>query len=304
MADLTVELAGAKLRNPTVLASGIIGTTAGLLKRVADAGAGAVTIKSIGPVPRKGNPGPVFIEVEGGALNAVGLPNPGVDNALEELAEAVKECKSPVIASFFAGTTKGFGEVAEKLAHAKPALLEADCSCPNTDRDLGTPFAYDPEAIAMIVEEVKERTKIPLFVKVAPDTHRVVEVAKAAEKAGADGITAVNTARGMAIDIEARKPVLGNKTGGLSGPALRPIAVRCVYDIYEAVEIPIIGTGGVGSGRDAVEMMMAGATAVGIGTAVMHRGIGVFAEVAKEMEEWMDAHGVKRASELTGLAHE
>ncbi len=305
MVELGVELAGIRLRNPTILASGILGVTPATLKRAAKGGAGAVTMKSLGPEPRQGHPNPTVLEWECGLINAVGLSNPGVEAGAKEVAEAVKKVKAPVIASFFAKDAAEFGVVAGRLAAAKPAMLEANLSCPNTIREMGIPFAYEPEHAAEAVKAAKERAgDIPLIAKLSPNTHRLKEVAKAVEAAGAGAINMGNTlGPGMLIDVDARKPILANKAGGVSGPAIRPVAVRCVWDVYESVKIPIIGTGGVGSGRDALEMIMAGATAVGVGSAVASGGFKVFGKIAKEMEEWMAKNGVSSVRELVGVAH-
>lgn len=298
-------MAGVRLANPLVLASGMLGVTAATLRRVARGGAGAVTMKSIGPEPRKGNPNPTVLEWECGIMNAVGLSNPGMEEGARELEEAVRIAKAPVIASFFAKDAEGFGDVASKLAAARPAMLEANLSCPNTMRETGMPFAYEPEPAAEAIRAVKARVSgIPVIAKLSPNTHRLKEVAKAVEEAGADAINMGNTlGPGMIINIEARMPVLANKAGGVSGPAIRPIAVRCVWDVFESVKIPIIGTGGVSSGRDAIEMMMAGASAVGVGVAVYGANFGVFRRIVKEMKDWMEANGVSSVRELTGAAH-
>lgn len=302
---MEVELAGVRLAKPLILASGIVGVSAATLKRAAKGGAGAVTMKSIGPEPRAGHPNPTVLEWECGLVNAVGLSNPGPEEGARDLAAAVKAVKAPVIGSFFAKDAAGFGDVAAKLAEARPAMLEANLSCPNTMRETGVPFAYEPEHAAEAVKAVKARVSgIPLIVKLSPNTHLLKEVAKAVENAGADAINMGNTlGPGMIINIEARKPVLANKAGGVSGPAVRPVAVRCVWDVYEAVKIPVIGTGGVSNGRDAIEMIMAGATAVGIGSAVAGGGFRIFGKIAKEMEEWMAANGASSAKELIGIAH-
>ena len=170
--------------------------------------------------------------------------------------------------------------------------------------DYGKPYYADPELTAKVTKEVKNNSgKIPISVKLSPNVHDIKEIAHAAEKAGANAITAINTASGMVIDIEARKPILANRIGGISGPALKPIAVRCVYEVYETVKIPIIGTGGVTYGKDAIEMVMAGATAIGIGTGIYYRGIGVFKKVCDEMEIWMKKNKIKNLNEIRGVAH-
>ncbi|MBN2013832.1 MAG: dihydroorotate dehydrogenase [Candidatus Altiarchaeota archaeon] len=305
MVDISTSLLGVRLRNPTVLASGILGVTASSLKRVAEAGAGAVTMKSIGPERREGHPTPVVVEVTSGLLNAVGLSCPSPDESLEELRKAVKEIKAPVIASFYGRTVKEFGEVAERISEAKPAFIEANISCPNMESEYGKPFGTDPEVTGKITEKVKNKTRIPLIVKLTPNVLDIASIAKAAESAGADIISAINSyGPGMAINIETAKPILSNKFGGMSGSAIKPLAVRCVYEIYEAVNIPIIGVGGIQTGRDAVEMMMAGATAVGVGTAVMNRDLKVFSEICGELEGFMEEWGYSKIDELRGKAHD
>ena len=301
-----MELAGVRLANPTILASGIVGVTPATLLRAAKGGAGAVTLKSIGPEPRAGHPNPTVLEWECGLINAVGLSNPGPEEGAKEVAEAVRKIrKTPVIASFFAKNAAGFGDVAAKLAAAKPAMLEANLSCPNTMHETGIPFAYEPEHAAEAVKAIKAKAPgIPLIAKLSPNTHLLKQVARAVEAAGADAINMGNTlGPGMLIDVDARKPVLANKAGGVSGAAVRPVAVRCVWDVYESVRIPIIGTGGVSTGRDALEMIMAGATAVGVGSAVAGGGFKVFGKIASEMDEWMAKSGVSSVKELIGVAH-
>jgi len=274
------------------------------LRRICEEGAGAVTTKSIGPEPRTGHPNPTVLEWEHGLINAVGLSNAGVEEMIGEVKEAMALCKSPVIASFFAGTSKEFGEVAGKLSQASPGIIEANISCPNVASDFGTPFAYTPESAGDVVSAIKESTSIPLIVKLSPNTFMLKQVAKAVEEAGADAINMGNTlGPGMIINPEAGKPVLANVVGGLSGPAVKPVAVRCVWDVYSSVEIPVIGTGGVLTGRDAVEMMMAGATAVGIGSAIKYRDLECFRLIPREISEWMKENGYSKLSDLVGAAH-
>jgi dihydroorotate dehydrogenase (NAD+) catalytic subunit len=248
---LKTKLCGVTLENPTVLASGILGVSAASLARVANAGAGAVTKKSIGPVPRAGHDNPTMVEVSGGYLNAMGLPTPGVEQALEELKQYESLSKTPIIASFYGTRISEFGEVAKKL-DGKADLLEANISCPNVEHDFGSPFAASCESAAEVVKTIKKNSKTPLLVKLSANVPNIGQIARAAEKAGADGITAINTlGPGMVIDIKVKKPVLANKAGGMSGPAVKPIMIRCVYDIYEAVKVPILATGGIMTGEDA-----------------------------------------------------
>jgi dihydroorotate dehydrogenase (NAD+) catalytic subunit len=304
MIDLSTSIAGVKLKNPTILASGILGVTASSLLRVEAAGAGAVTCKSIGLDKRTGHHTPVMVEVSGGLLNAVGLSCPSLDESVEELLRAKKKLSIPLVVSFYGKTAKEFGDVAEILSEVEPALLEANISCPNIECDFGKPFGTTPETAAKVTKEIKRRTDVPLIVKLTPNVSDIVSIAKAVEDAGADAINAINTlGPGMAINIEMKKPVLSNKFGGMSGAAIRPIAVRCVYQIKEAVKIPIIGTGGVSTGRDAVEMMMAGSCAVGVGTAVMGRDMDAFMLINKEIREFMKKNGYSRIKQLIGAAH-
>ncbi|MBI3588156.1 dihydroorotate dehydrogenase [Candidatus Micrarchaeota archaeon] len=310
--DLSTNLLGAKLENPTVLASGILGTTGALMASVAnEGGAGAITSKSASIKPRGGHPNPIVVDAiaEGGwMLNAVGLSNPGVEEKVEEIAHYRKLCGKPMIASVFASTAKEFGECAALIARAKPDAIELDESCPNVEGEFGALFCLNERDAAKAVEEARNSVpkSIPVFAKLSPSAPDIASIAAACVEAGADGITAVNTAGpGMAIDISRARPILANKAGGISGPALKPLAVRCVYDIYGKLEgkVPIIGTGGVANGADAIEMMMAGASAVGIGTAAYTRGMNVFREVCREMEELMEKNGYSKARELVGMAH-
>jgi dihydroorotate dehydrogenase (NAD+) catalytic subunit len=305
---LSTTLCGVELPNPLVLASGILGTEAELMARVARSGAGAVTAKSCSLEPRAGHPNPTVLAWEHGLINAVGLANPGVEAEVEELARA-KALLEPLgvalIASVFADTVENFARVAGRVIEAGPDLLEVNISCPNVHDEFGTPFAVDAAAAARVTAAVKESVadRVPVLVKLSPNVNDIATVARAVEAAGADGITAINTLAGMVIDVHAQRPILANRTGGLSGPAIRPLAVRCVYEIYRAVDLPIIGTGGVSTGQDAVEMIMAGATAVGLGSAVYGEGPEVFGRVAGEMEDLLAALGYGSVAEARGAAH-
>jgi dihydroorotate dehydrogenase (NAD+) catalytic subunit len=305
---LAIELCGAQLPNPLVLASGILGTEAELLARVAHAGAGAVTTKSCSLQPRAGHPNPTVLAWEHGLINAVGLANPGVEAEVEQLVRTkalLKPLGSALIASVFADTVKNFAQVAARVAQAWPDLVEVNISCPNVHDEFGTPFAADAGAAAEVTAAVKEAIagRMPVLVKLSPNVADIATIARAVEAAGADGISAINTLTGMVIDVHARRPVLANRTGGLSGPAIRPLAVRCVYDICQAVNVPVVGMGGVSSGRDAVEMIMAGATAVGIGSAVYDEGPDVFGRVGTEMATLMVELGYERVTQVRGAAH-
>ena len=298
---LQTNLCGIKLKNPAILASGILGVTKESIGRIGKSGAGAVTLKSICHEERFGNSNPTMFGYDDVFLNAVGLPGQGIDSAMKDFAR-LDDLSIPVIGSIYGYRIRQFGEVAKKMASLRPAMIEVDISCPHMD--YGKPYYADAELTAKVTSVVKQNAgKIPVSIKLSPNVHDIKEIAHAAEKAGADAITAINTAIGMAIDVDARKPILANKIGGISGPALKPIALRCVYEIYETVKVPIIGTGGVTYGKDAIEMIMAGATAVGIGTGIYYRGIDVFRKVCGEMEEWMKKNKVKSLDEVRGVAH-
>jgi len=309
MIDLSVNLCGKRLQNPLVLASGILGTDADILKRVADFKIGAVTSKSCGLLPRKGHENPTVVAWEHGLINGVGLTNPGVEKEVEELLKLRKLLKNSsckIIASFFAGSIDEFPKVAQKLAKAKPDFFEVNISCPNTMDDCGTPFACKTDntyKITKIVKEVARQFKIPLIIKLSPNVTNIVNIGKAASEAGADAITAINTVLGMIIDLESARPIMTNKIAGLSGPAIKPISLRCVYQLAEQLKIPIIGLGGVTSGSDAIEMIMAGATAVGIGSATYYRGIEAFDLITQEMQAWLEKHNIKSLDEIRGKAH-
>ena len=298
---LQTNLCGIKLKNPTILASGILGVTKESIGRIGKNGAGAVTLKSLCHEERQGNANPTMFSYDGVFLNAVGLPGQGIDSAMKDF-QRLDDLSVPVIGSIYGYRIPQFGEVAKKMASLRPAMIEVDISCPHLD--YGKPYYADAGLTAQVAKIVKKNAgKIPVSIKLSPNVYDIKEIAHAAEKAGADAITAINAASGMHINIDARKPVLANKIGGVSGPALKPIAVRCVYEIYETVKIPIIGTGGVTYGKDAIEMIMAGATAVGIGTGIYYRGIHIFKKVCDEMTAWMKKNKVKNLNEIKGVAH-
>ncbi len=302
---LQTELAGVKLSNPTILASGIMGVSGASLSLIAKNGAGAVTSKSVSLEPRKGHPNPVIVTYAQGMMNAVGLSNAGIKDALPEIGYAVKNAGVPVIASVVEFKAENFGPLAKEISKANPAIIELNLSCPNVNDEFGKPFSHDPAAAEWATRAAKRNTRIPVFVKLSPNTPDLIEVARAVKSAGADGITAINTVGpGMQIDIFARRPILSNKCGGVSGPAIKPIAVKCIYDIYKETKLPIIGTGGVTTGADAIEFIMAGASAVAMGTGIYYRGLDIFAKVCKEMQEFMEKEGFSSIKEMRGIAHE
>jgi dihydroorotate dehydrogenase (NAD+) catalytic subunit len=301
---LDVELTGLKLKNPTILASGILGISKKMLLSVAKAGAGALTTKSITIKPREGHKNPILIQTTKETfLNAVGYSNPGLEESKKEF-ENLDHFPVPIIGSLVASNAEEFAYLTENIKKIGFKAIEIVLSCPHTPGFGLLAGQGTPEATEEITSAVRRKTKLPLFVKVSSNIMCLGDVVKAAEMAGANGITAINTVGpGMAIDVETTKPILDFKVGGMSGPAIRPIAIRCVYDIYESVKIPIIGVGGIITGKDAIEMMMAGATAVGIGTGIYYRDLNIFKKVCDEMREFMKSHGYSNLKEIVGIAH-
>jgi dihydroorotate dehydrogenase (NAD+) catalytic subunit len=302
MADLGVDLCGLRLRNPTMLASGVLDETAATMVEVARAGAGAVVTKSVGMSPREGHANPCVVELDVGLLNAMGLPNPGIEYFSEEV-KAVKREGVTVIGSVIGGSEDELAAVAALMAAAGADAVELNLSCPHA-KGLGTEIGSTPEDVERVCRASKERVKVPLFAKLTPNTSSISNLAKAAERGGADAVVAINTLKGMAISPEVRMPVLANRFGGLSGPAIRPIGVRCVYEIRDAVEIPVIGVGGISTGRDALEYIMAGATAVQVGTAVWMRGPEVFKSICDDISRFMDEYGYSKVDDMVGAAHD
>jgi dihydroorotate dehydrogenase (NAD+) catalytic subunit len=272
------EIAGLKFSNPTMLAAGILGYTGLSMKSVIEAGAGAVVTKSMGQEPRTGYLNPTIVQTSCGLLNAMGLPNPGISHFKEEMKE-LKQLETPTIFSIYGFSPEDFANVAKTADEMGADAIELNVSCPHVKK-AGAQVGSDPSLLTDIVKAVKMQITKPVIVKLTPNVTDITEIAKAAEKAGADALTAINTVKGMAIDTETGTTILTNKFGGLSGPAIKPIAIRCVYDIYSIVDIPVIGCGGVTCWQDAVEFIQAGACAVQIGTAVAFKGLQVFGSVA------------------------
>jgi dihydroorotate dehydrogenase (NAD+) catalytic subunit len=299
---MTIKFLGKTLKNPLVLASGVLGNNKEILERVFESGCGLVTMKSIGPAPREGHKNPTVIDLGSGMINAVGLPTPGYAH-METEWQALEHRNFPLNASIYGGSVQEYQTVAKFVSRQHPDFIEINISCPNSEQH-GMIFGVSEQSAFDVVTAVKQVIDVPLIAKLTPQAPDIAKIARACEDAGADAICAINTAGpGMVIDIEARMPVLAFKKGGLSGPMIRPIAVRCVYDIYEAVSIPIIGLGGVTTGEDAVEMIMAGASLVGIGSGVRYRGMQIFNWVNKELNAWLVSHGTT-LEEIRGAAHQ
>jgi dihydroorotate dehydrogenase (NAD+) catalytic subunit len=273
---------------------------AGSMQRMINCGAGAIVTKSIGMQPREGYANPTVVELEYGLLNAMGLPNPGIELYGEEVKK-LRTTNVPIIGSIYAANADEFVSLAEKMQRFGANALELNVSCPHA-KQYGLEVGCDPVLLQEIVTSVKQNVSIPVFVKVSPNIMNLMQIVQAAEKTGADAIVAINTVKAMKIDLETKHPVLANKTGGYSGKAIKPIGVRCVYDIAQAVDIPIIGVGGITTGEDAIEYFMAGASAVQIGSAVYYRGPDVFKSVCEEIKTWMKNHGYTTIKELIGAA--
>ena len=301
MVNLATRIASLNLENPTILASGIMDEDAGSMERIFNSGAGAIVTKSIGLKPREGYPNPTVIELEHGILNAMGLPNPGIEEFGEEIRK-LKKLNIPVIGSIFGSNSKDFVELSKKMQSYGADAIELNMSCPHV-KGYGLEIGSDSKLVTEITSKVKEATKIPVFVKISPNLPDLVEIAKSAEKGNADGIVSINTVKAMKIDLDLKIPVLSNKIGGYSGKAVKPIGIRCVYEISSNVDIPVIGVGGITTGKDAIEYIMAGASAVQIGSAVYYQGIEVFKEVCKEMDSWMKDHDYNKLSDLIGEAY-
>lgn len=302
---LRTVIAGITLGNPTVLASGILGVTASTLAFAARAGAGAVTVKTCGLEPRKGHPGPSILPVRHGMLNAVGLSNPGAPAVAQEIRDFKERSETPIFASVFGRTEEEFGQVASILAEADPDLIEVNVSCPNVESEFGQPFGADFDAVARITERVKAAAgSIPVAIKLTLHCPSIVHMARVCKDSGADAVTAINTVGpGMVIDVPTGRPVLSNREGGLSGAPILPLAVRAVYRIKAAVDIPVIGTGGVEDLDGALQMILAGADAVGIGTGVYSSGPGIFGTLRSGLREHVQEQGLSTIGTMRGWAH-
>ncbi len=297
--NLRIQIAGLELRNPFLLASGVLGETGESMLRVWKAGAGGVVTKSVGLSPRDGYPNPVIVVLPHGLLNAMGLPGPGIDEFGEEVRTAV-EGGAVVIGSVFGASPEEFAHLASRMEEYGVSAVELNLSCPHA-RGYGMEVGRDPEMVCEIVEEVKSAVGVPIWAKLTPNVTDIRPIVEAAS--AADAIVLMNTLRAMAIDIRARRPVLSNVFGGYSGPAVKPVGVRLVYEAYEVTDKPIIGVGGVTTGEDVAEYLMAGASAVQVGSAIHYRGIDVFRLLAIELSHIMEEEGFTGIRDMVGLAH-
>ncbi|NLG14599.1 MAG: dihydroorotate dehydrogenase [Lentisphaerae bacterium] len=303
MANLRVNLAGVSMRNPILTASGTFGYAKEYEHLVSFDNIGGVTVKGVSPFPSHGNPTPRTTEVYGGMLNAIGLQNPGIDKfiAHPDYLPYLRTLDCAVFVNIWGRTIEQYAEVASRLEDEKQgiAALEINISCPNI-KEGGIAFGTDTTQAAAVVRAVRKATSLPLVTKLSPNVTKISDFAKAAVDAGSDMVSLINTIPGMAIDIERRTFKIANKTGGFSGPALKPIAIRMVYETRKAVDVPIIGMGGASCAEDVVEFMMAGANAVAIGTAIFSNP-NCLAQIPQDLNNWLDKHNVKDVNDIVGV---
>lgn len=297
--NTSVNIAGVTWKNPVTVASGTFGSGAEYSELVDLNELGAVTTKGVANVPWPGNPTPRIAETYGGMINAVGLQNPGIDLFAKRDIPFLKQYDTRIIVNVCGKSEADYVEVVERLAEEPVDMLEINVSCPNV-KEGGIAFGQNPEALYGITKAVKAVAKQPIIMKLSPNVTDITEMARAAEAAGADALSLINTITGMKIDIHRRTFAVANKTGGLSGPAIKPVAVRMVYQVAHAVQIPIIGMGGICTGEDAIEFIMAGATAVSVGTATFHDPMASL-KVVQGIRDYMERYGVEDINELRGI---
>ena len=296
--NLSVDIAGVTMKNPVTTGSGTFGSGEEFSEFVDLSKLGAVTTKGVANVPWPGNSVPRVAEVYGGMLNAIGLQNPGIDVFVERDIPYLKKAGATIIVNVCGKSEKDYLEVVERLADQPVDLLEINVSCPNV-KEGGIAFGQDPKALYDITKAVKAKAKQPIIMKLSPNVTDITEIAKGAESGGADAVSLINTLTGMKIDIKRRDFVLANKTGGMSGPAIKPVAVRMVYQVANAVDVPIIGMGGISTAEDALEFIMAGATAVSVGTANFINPATTL-EVVDGIKTYMERHQINDINELIG----
>lgn len=299
MSKMSVNLAGVQLKNPVMTASGTFGSGEEYSEFVDLNSLGAVVTKGVANVPWPGNPVPRVAETWGGMLNAIGLQNPGIDVFCKRDIPFLKKFDTKIIVNVCGKSTKDYCEVVERLGDEPVDMLEINVSCPNV-KEGGIAFGQDPAALLAITKEVKKYAKQPVIMKLSPNVTDITEMARAAQEGGADVLSLINTITGMKIDIHKRTFALANKTGGMSGPAVKPVAVRMVYQVANAVSLPIIGMGGISTAEDALEFIMAGATAVSVGTANFFNPYATV-EVVKGIREFMEKEQVEDIQELIGI---
>ena len=288
--------------SPAMLASGILGYVVETMQTIAKNGAGAIVSKSIGAKPRKGYANPTIVQVHCGMVNALGLPNPGIEEFVGEIRRAKQVLDVPFVVSIYGYSAEEYAEVAKKAAKAGADAVELNVSCPHV-KETGSEIGQNPQILMSVVRKVRAAVRVPVFVKLSPNVTNIVEIGESASRAGADALTAANTVRAIAIDVETGMPILSNRGGGLSGPSVKPIALRCVYELYERVKVPIIGCGGVTNWQDATEYLLAGATAVQVGTAIATEGLGVFEAISTGISGYLRRKGYRRVEDIVGLSH-
>ena len=301
MADMSVNIAGVTLKNPVMTASGTFGSGMEYSEFVDLSRLGAVVTKGVANVPWPGNPTPRVAEVYGGMMNAIGLQNPGIDLFCKRDIPYLKNYDTKIIVNVCGHTTEEYCETVERLAQEPVDMLEINISCPNVKCG-GISFGQDPKAVEAITAEIKRHAAQPVIMKLSPNVTDITEIARAAEAGGADALSMINTLTGMKIDIHRQTFAIANKTGGVSGPAVHPIAVRMVYQTAQVVNIPIIGMGGIQNAEDAIEFLLAGATAVAVGTANFHNPM-TTVEVIDGIADYMKAHQVEKVTDLIGAVH-
>ena len=302
MSDLTTLLFGRKLKNPITCASGTFGSGIEYSEAVDLNKIGAITTKGVSVLPWSGNPTPRVAETPSGMMNAIGLQNPGVEVFIKRDLDFLRGFDVPVIVNVCGHSVEEYVSVVESLSEEDGVFaFEVNVSCPNV-KEGGIAFGTDPKALTEVTKEVKAKAKKPVIMKLSPNVTSIAEMARAAEASGADAVSLINTFTAMKIDIYKRKFVLANKTGGLSGPAIHPVAVRMVYEVYDAVNIPIIGMGGVATAEDAIELIMAGADMAAVGMMNFHDPLSII-KVIDGIDEFMDRTGVKNIGELKGCMH-
>ncbi len=298
MADMRVKLAGVDLKNPITVASGTFGFGREYGEFFDISRLGGISVKGLTPLPRNGNPSPRIAETPLGMLNSVGLQNPGVDAFIAKELPWLKTQGLTIIANISGNTPEEYGEMCAKLSAAGVDMIEVNISCPNVKAG-GLAYGTKPEMAAEVTEIAKRHATVPIMVKLSPNVTDITEIARAVEGAGADAISLINTIRGMVIDVNTRRPVLKMNTGGLSGPAILPVAVRMVWEVANAVKVPILGMGGISTGADAAQMLLAGATAVAVGAATFSDPYAPL-RILEELEAICDRQGLKSVTELTG----
>ncbi|MCI9051085.1 MAG: dihydroorotate dehydrogenase [Lachnospiraceae bacterium] len=296
MINTTVNIAGVELKNPIMTASGTFGSGEEYSEFVDLNKLGAVVTKGVANVPWQGNPTPRIAETYGGMLNSIGLQNPGIDVLIKRDIPFLKKFDTKIVVNVCGKTTEDYCEVVERLSQEEVDLLEINISCPNV-KEGGIAFGQNPAAVEAITKELKKRAKQPIIMKLSPNVTDITEIAKAAEAGGADALSLINTLTGMKIDIHKKAFALANKTGGLSGPAIKPIAIRMVYQVANAVKLPIIGMGGISNTEDAIEFLMAGANAVAVGT-MNFRNPYVTEEIVNGIEQFMMQYGYESLADM------